>query len=852
MSRRCAVVAGLVLLTLPLAAQDSIPPETITAVKRATVFIQVQGTQGPVWKATGSGFVVSGSKDTLLVATNHHVISLPGSEKRKRMTPSELDRSLKQVAVTVVFDPGTKSETSVKAEPVAADPDNDLAVLRVTRVVNPPRAIDYATSPKLTETMPVYTFGFPFGKALATAGGAPAVTVGKASISSLRLDDDGQLAVVQIDGALNPGNSGGPVVDSKGRLAGVAVATIRDGQGIGFAVPVDDLQKIMKGRLGGIHAAVSRNADGKLLVKPEVEVLDPLAAVRGVTLHYAVVPKGTKLFRTTAAAKQTGAKKVALKAAGTVAAGEFTLDPADGDLMIQAVPDGGLGADGATRPRLVSLVVRGPVAGNPGGDPMVPGPGAKPPAGWKEHSPKDRTFSVWVPEKNAKEGDRERVFTINGRRLKLSAYVAEATDGTVYRAESVGLPPEFAGLVNVYGLVRDALKNEINGQITESKEFKLAGIGGAEYRIEAGRVVTRARALVYRSKLYIVSVTGTDDQVTGPDADTFLDSYRLPTRPVPPSPNPNPPPSFKPPAPTLNPRRSIIHGGGGDPEFTDEAPPGGLLVGLEVGLGKFFNNPVVHAVRPVFRVGAQESVGTWHGQVAGKEVVRVVARPGYAVGAITVKTGLGTDGLSLTFMKVAAGRLDPADTYQSEWAGGQGGGPPVMIGDGGRRFAVGLIGKARADTTSGLGLLYADPSAPPPVVPPAAVPASSSGGPKAAPPLPIRPAVTPATTPAPTPQPEAVATPAEDEEKDQSPSRLPLIIAGVVAGLGFLVAVAGGIALVVRMSGGNDGRGAKGRGRSGAGSRSRGRDRYDEDDDYEDDDEDDRPRRSSRGPTRRR
>jgi hypothetical protein len=87
-----------------------------------------------------------------------------------------------------------------------------------------------------------------------------------------------------------------------------------------------------------------------------------------------------------------------------------------------------------------------------------------------------------------------------------------------------------------------------------------------------------------------------------------------------------------------------------------------------------------------------------------KETVKVVAKPGYAVGQITLRTGLGMDGLSVTFMKVTDGKLDPTDSYESEWVGGKGGGEG-KLGDG-KQPVIGLIGKARADTVSGLGLLF--------------------------------------------------------------------------------------------------------------------------------------------------
>src|SRR5205823_13615096 len=71
------------------------------------------------------------------------------------------------------------------------------------------------------------------------------------AVSSHRLDDRNELSVVQIDGDLNPGNSGGPVVDAQGRLVGVSVAKIKNTQ-IGLAIPSADLVSMLKGRIFGM------------------------------------------------------------------------------------------------------------------------------------------------------------------------------------------------------------------------------------------------------------------------------------------------------------------------------------------------------------------------------------------------------------------------------------------------------------------------------------------------------------------------------------------------------------------------------------------------------------------------
>jgi S1-C subfamily serine protease len=833
-------------------AQDAIPPETLANVKHATVFIQVSSASG---KSSGTGFVVSVNKDTVLVATNHHVIGLQENEKKVRLLPSELSRSLKLVSINVVFDPGTKNETSMKAEPVAADPDTDLAVLRVTGVKSPPKPIAYTSTPKLTETMPVFTFGFPFGTALATGKGAPAITVGKGSISSLRLDDDGELSVVQIDGALNPGNSGGPVVDAKGQLVGVAVATIRNGQGIGLAIPGAELGKMMKGRLGSVHLA-STGLGAKKTTRAEVEVVDPLSALNGVKLHYVfVAPNGAKPALDQALEKHAGAKSITLKATGDLATGELPIEPADGVLYVQAVPQGGLGTKGATPVRDFAMTAARGVSGasfGQGGQAIeikVPAIGAKPPAGWKEQVPKDNTYVVWVPEKNAGQRGSERTLNSNGLRIKINAFNVDLGPGQRYIVEELVVPP---GLTTnrrseLEVLVRDIIVDGSRGRLVDSFEVRMGPNRGREYRVQSGSNQIRARVFVVQNRLMVLQAEGSREFVENPSSGTFLDSCRLMVGGVPrppmigpapaPAPGPNPfsgtsPMSPSPfnggtpnptipgpktiPAPTVGAsRRSRIQGGGNDPEVIDEGPAGARLIGLEIGLGEFFGKPVIHAVRPIYRSGDADVLGAWRGPTAGKQIQKVIAKPGYSVGNIALKTGLGIDGLSLTFMRVVNDQLDPADSYTSPWIGGMGGGGPVQIGDG--RVAVGIVTKARNDSVSGLGLLYPDPSAA--VVPAPSTPPTTNApeAPPRTPEVPSQPQQTP-------PSPEA-----RDASEDSPPkkSNLPIILIAV-GGVVFLLLGVGVLAFALT-------RGGK---KSGGGRKSASR--------YEDDDDDERPRRRTR------
>ena len=78
--------------------------------------------------------------------------------------------------------------------------------------------------------MPLAAFGYPFGRMLAADKGYPAVSVNTGTITALRRKE-GKLSTIQLDASVNPGNSGGPVVDKKGNLIGIVVSGILGGQG---------------------------------------------------------------------------------------------------------------------------------------------------------------------------------------------------------------------------------------------------------------------------------------------------------------------------------------------------------------------------------------------------------------------------------------------------------------------------------------------------------------------------------------------------------------------------------------------------------------------------------------------
>ena len=131
------------------------------------------------------------------------------------------------------------------------------------------------------------------------------------------------------------------------------------------------------------------------------------------------------------------------------------------------------------------------------------------------------------------------------------------------------------------------------------------------------------------------------------------------------------------PVPPPGTRHTQIVGGAYEPVQQEVFTEGRLLVGFEFGLGKYVNWDIVIAVRPVYRTGDKEELGRQLGSDT-RRLVKMVAKPGYAVGRLTTTGG----GVSLTFMKVQDGKLNTRDVHESEWAGEPRGFQHKLGGDG--------------------------------------------------------------------------------------------------------------------------------------------------------------------------
>jgi hypothetical protein len=162
---------------------------------------------------------------------------------------------------------------------------------------------------------------------------------------------------------------------------------------------------------------------------------------------------------------------------------------------------------------------------------------------------------------------------------------------------------------------------------------------------------------------------------------------------------------------------------------------GGVLVGLEVGLSKWFDTEIPYAVRPIYREGSREWTGAAAGSFKSTEVfrtVRATAKEGYAVGGLWIRSGPGLDRICLHYFRIKDGQLDANDNYASNWLGNSDGGSETYL-DGGGKPVAGLLAETNRDQARGIGLVYARVSVPKPVTavpPPTDAPAAVKVGEK--------------------------------------------------------------------------------------------------------------------------
>lgn len=169
---------------------------------------QVKGT------SLGSGVIIDGKRG--LIITNAHVIARGG-------------------IVKVLLN----DEREFQARVVGADPDTDLAVLRISSPTALPE-IPMGRSDDLMIGETVFAIGNPFGFSHTVTTGVISA-IGR----SIRTDNHEYHDFIQTDASINPGNSGGPLLNIKGDLIGINTAIYAKAQGIGFAIPINKAKGIV-------------------------------------------------------------------------------------------------------------------------------------------------------------------------------------------------------------------------------------------------------------------------------------------------------------------------------------------------------------------------------------------------------------------------------------------------------------------------------------------------------------------------------------------------------------------------------------------------------------------------------
>ena len=228
---------------------------SVVAISSETVYTNYFG-QTTTYPSTGTGFILTADG---YILTNNHVVE---------------DASTVQVTLF--------SGDTYDATIIGADEGNDIAVLKIDATGLTP--VNLGDSDEIIVGEDVAVIGNPLGEL------TNSLSTGVVSATDRMTNIDGTpINMFQIDAAVNPGNSGGPVFDATGRVIGVVAAKYSDTgiEGLGFAIPIND----------AINVAQSLISYGYVTGRPALNII--VKDVDSTTAAYYSFPLGSMVMEIT-------------------------------------------------------------------------------------------------------------------------------------------------------------------------------------------------------------------------------------------------------------------------------------------------------------------------------------------------------------------------------------------------------------------------------------------------------------------------------------------------------------------------------------------------------------------------